>query len=157
MGMLIKCFDPFLKSIVKKKLQISMDWDFTPKLIYVGRVIKQLFHGCLVNSQNHSPSVSRTSRCTIVPSLRPWAIVHRAILGTLGLYFWLFTKQPWNNCIVAQRLTSWNMCRSMTYISWSSSAREPKKGMLPFILVRHMYAVLYRTTYRNCKQAVISK
>ena len=37
-----------------------------------------------------------------------------------------------------------------------SSASEPKKGMLPFISVQHMlYAVLYRTSYRYCKRAVI--
>ena len=39
-----------------------------------------------------------------------------------------------------------------------NSASEPKKGTLPFISVQHtLYAVLYRTIYRYCKQAVISK
>ena len=29
----------------------------------------QLFHGCLVNSQNYSPEVPRTARCTIVQTI----------------------------------------------------------------------------------------
>ena len=66
--MLIKCFDPFLKSIVKRKTTDINGLRFRTclsKLIHVGRVIKQLFHGCLVNSQNHSPSVPLMSRCTV--------------------------------------------------------------------------------------------
>ena len=45
----------------------------------------QLFHGCLVNSQNYSPEVPRTARCTIARG-RPRAIVHRDFRGTVGLW-----------------------------------------------------------------------
>ena len=83
----LKCFEPFLKSRVKQKttdngLKIPT---CLSKLLHAGWVIKQLFHGCLMNSQNHSPLVPETSRCTITLGLRPRAIVHRAVLSTSGL------------------------------------------------------------------------
>ena len=47
----------------------------------------QLFHGCLVNSQNYSSEVLRTARCTIARGRRPRAIVHRDVRSTKGLWF----------------------------------------------------------------------
>ena len=64
--------------------------------------IIQLFYDCLVNSQNYSPEVPWTARCTIVRGRRPRAKVHRDARGTEGLWFWLFTKHPWNNCFITQ-------------------------------------------------------
>ena len=84
----LKCFDSFLKSRVKQNTTDINGLRFhtcLSKLLHVGWVIKQLFHGCLVNSQNHSPLVPRTSRCTIALGLQPRAIAHRAVLGTSGL------------------------------------------------------------------------
>ena len=69
----LKCFDPFLKSRVKQNTTDINGFRFyicSSKLLHVGWVIKQLFHRCLVNSQNHSPSVPRTSRCTIARGRR---------------------------------------------------------------------------------------
>ena len=70
----IKCFDPFLKSKVKQKTTDINGLKFhscLSKLLHVGWVVKQLVHGCLVNSQNHSPSVLRTSRYTIALGIWP--------------------------------------------------------------------------------------
>ena len=96
----LKCFDPFLKSRVKQKttdingLRIHTSLS---KLLHVGWVIYQLFHGCLVNSQNHSPSVPRTFRCTIALGLRPRAIAHRAVLAPRG---YCFDYSPNNHQII---------------------------------------------------------
>ena len=82
----LKCFDPFLKSRVKQKTTDINGLKFhtcLSKLLHVGWAIKQLFHGCLVNSQNLSPSVPRTpwtSRCTIALGLWPRAVVHPSLV-----------------------------------------------------------------------------
>ena len=75
----------------RPKSEVSSPWN-----------IIQLLHGCLVNSQTYSPEVPRTARCTIARGRRPRAIVYRDVRGTEGLWFWLFTKHPWNNCFITQ-------------------------------------------------------
>ena len=53
----IKCFYPFLKYEDKTIKKFRGQFPFSSKMLHIGWVIKQLFHGCLVKSPNYRPSM----------------------------------------------------------------------------------------------------
>ena len=81
---------------------LGLESSTLPLRSHLARYIIQLFHACLVNSQNYATRCHGQHNALLPEAVRPRAIVHWVDHGTEGHGFDYLPKQAWNNCFITQ-------------------------------------------------------